>query len=183
MAYLTESQLDQYSVSLEMIKTASTFIVESRAAAEISVFLSHSHADEKRVRGLVNLLSKQGIKLYVDWLDHSMPKQTNRETATRIKTQIKNNDVFMVLATVNALASRWVPWEVGVADSIKSQDTILIVPVADKSGQFEGNEYLQLYKRLVISNAGAPSVFNPGDTQNGTRFDAFAKNTRKIIYG
>jgi len=183
MAYLTELQLEQYAVSPEMTKTAGAFIKESKSAAELTVFLSHSHADEKRVRGLINLLAKLGIKLYVDWLDHTMPKHTTRETASKIKAQIKSNDVFMLLATTSALASRWVPWEVGVADSIKPLDTIVVVPVADKSGRFEGNEYLQLYKRLVIATDGHPAIFNPGDTQNGSRFDAFARNTRKIIYG
>lgn len=183
MAYLTEQQLEQYADSADMTKSASINITENKSLAEITIFLSHSHADEKQVRGLIKLLAQRGIKIYVDWLDHSMPTKTNRSTATRIKDKIKSNELFMLLATKNALSSRWVPWEVGVADSIKHLDTILVIPVADKSGRFAGNEYLQLYKRLVISTNGIPSIFNPNETENGSGFEKYAKNARRIILG
>jgi hypothetical protein len=48
--------------------------------------------------------------------------------------------------------SHWVPWEIGVADQIKTLANIGIVPVTDKHGNFEGNEYLQLYRRIELDN-------------------------------
>jgi len=89
--------------------------------------------------------------VYVDWQDSDMPKATNRETAEKIKKQIAKNEFFLVLATNNALSSRWVPWEIGVADQVKANhDKMGIIPVVDDSGQFKGNEYLQLYKRITL---------------------------------
>ena len=79
-----------------------------------------------------------------------MPRITNKETALRIKEKIKELDLFMLLATENALKSKWCPWELGVADSVKNWEEILIIPVADPSGEFKGNEYLQIYRHLRI---------------------------------
>jgi len=130
-------------------KSASeTYIKKSKQEAEVTVFLSHSHKDKELVEGFIQVLDEQGISVYVDWNDTEMPRITNGETAIRIKEKIKELDLFMLLATENALSSRWCPWELGVADSSKDWKKILIIPVADKSGKFKGNEYLRIYRFL-----------------------------------
>ena len=62
------------------------------------------------------------------------------------------------------MASKWVPWEVGVADQIKGEESILVVPVADDYGQFDGSEYFQLYRRVVPAEVGGYGVFQPAQT-------------------
>ena len=52
------------------------------------------------------------------------------------------------LATRNSTESRWCPWEIGYADAVKDYERILIVPTEDDSGNWYGNEYLQLYKKI-----------------------------------
>lgn len=47
-----------------------------------------------------------------------------------------------MLCTGNAIQSRWVPWDVGIADTQKAFGKILIAPVADNQGRFNGSEYL-----------------------------------------
>jgi hypothetical protein len=54
----------------------------------------------------------------------------------------------MILATQQAFASKFVPWEIGIADEIKGEKFILLIPVTDSGGRFQGNEYLQLYNHL-----------------------------------
>ena len=60
---------------------------------------------------------------------------------------------FLFLATANSMASRWCPWELGYADGHKSLDRIAIVPTFDGTTT-HGNEYLQLYRRVDVTNAG-----------------------------
>lgn len=130
----------------------------------IPVFLSHSHKDSELVDGVINLLSKIfKSKIYVDWKDSSMPSMTNRETALRIKDKISTLNFFIVLATANAIRSRWVPWEIGIADSKKDVKKIIIFPLADQTGKFEGSEYLQLYPSIRLSISNTFQYFGPND--------------------
>jgi hypothetical protein len=143
--------LKGYASDNSMIVKASLNIQKEALTGIKTIFLSHSHQDEVLVKGFITYLGILGIKIYVDWQDSDMPKATNRETAEKIKKQIVRNDFFLVLATKNALNSRWVPWEIGVADQIKTNhDKIGIIPVVDETGVFKGNEYLQLYKRITL---------------------------------
>ena len=135
-----------------------------------TVFLSHSHKDRDYALGLKGLIEGQGGQLYIDWLDEEMPPITNKETADRIRGKIGECDIFMFLATPNSMTSRWCPWEIGYADGKKPIDSIVIVPTKDDSGNFYGNEYLQLYRRLEPSQlrsfsaqpGGSPVVVRPG---------------------
>ncbi|MBI3869849.1 MAG: toll/interleukin-1 receptor domain-containing protein [Verrucomicrobia bacterium] len=165
MAYFTESQLESYAYSSDMIKQASRHLFEAKASGRISLFLSHSHKDRLKAKGLITFLGSQGMDVYVDWNDTDMPRETNRTTAERIRSKIQENLLFLVLATRNAMDSKWVPWEIGIADKTKGETRVLILPVADPSGNFHGNEYCQLYRRVIIADDGKAGVFEPDKTQ------------------
>lgn len=127
-----------------------------------SAFLCHSHKDQTLVKGLIALFKEAGIDLYIDWEDHSMPDTPNAETAKKIQEAITARDLFLFLATANAKASRWCPWEIGYADS--SRRRIFIVPTSDGTGTY-GNEYLQLYPKIDIGRNETRSglaLFNAG---------------------
>jgi len=167
MAFLSESLLRKKS--REFTKAASKYFSEDEYQAQITVFLSHSHKDKEVVEGLIELLAEQGFYIYVDWNDRNMPRITSRETAIRIKEEIENLQLFFFLATENGLDSKWCPWELGIADSLKNRDDILIIPVADPYGQFKGNEYLQIYKHLEITYDNISYVVKPGFTKTGRK--------------
>lgn len=150
MSFLTESQLDYYRKTSSFQKRARSNLKSFGLLADLSIFLSHSHKDKQLVEGFVNYLASLGISVYVDWKDTSMPPITNGATADKIKERIRKDDLFMMLATENACNSKWVPWEVGVADEIKGRDGVVVIPVKDPNGRFHGNEYLQLYQRLEV---------------------------------
>ena len=178
MPYFTEQQLESFADSNDLEKRASQFINFSMASANLSIFLSHSHEDRKRARGIVKHFASLGIEVYVDWNDSNMPRETNRETAEKIKSKIDENMLFMVLATQNALQSKWVPWEIGVADKTKGEARVLVIPVADPAGNFSGSEYLRLYRRVMIADDGKDGVFEPEKTQGDyltTYFNKFTK--------
>ena len=124
-----------------------------RAGLQKSAFLCHSHHDSALAEGLQAILAEQGVALYIDWQDATMPPVPNRETASRLQQRIRACDWFLFLATANSMASRWCPWELGYADGHKSLDRIAIVPTFDGTTT-HGNEYLQLYRRVDVTNAG-----------------------------
>lgn len=162
MSYLTEGQLRDYSNRLRYDRIALANTKSRDVHAQVTIFLSHSSKDRELAQGLVYYLASLGIAVYVDWNDSDLPRVTNRETADKLKAQIKSNSLFMILATDNALESKWVPWEIGIADQCKDEQSILLVPVADASGRFDGAEYLQLYRRVESAAAGGFGVFPPG---------------------
>ena len=147
---------------------------EARAAGYQTAFLSHSHVDRELAKGLARRLEEAGWRVYVDWEDSTMPSSPNRETAAKIKTKIIEHYWFLFLATQNSMTSRWCPWEIGYADGKKPIDRIIIIPTRDDAGSTHGNEYLQLYRRLDVSDRGALAVWQPGMMHDGE----FVENLR-----
>lgn len=175
MSYFTEQDLENIANSNEMQKNARRYLYESFSGAALSVFLSHSHLDKKLVQGWIWKLAAQGINMYVDWNDSMMPRETTRATAEKIKQKIEECNLFVVLATNAALNSRWVSWEIGVADKTKGENNVLIAPVTPKHGNWNGNEYLQLYRTIQLfdsgSSQGLPGVIRPASRQGPTFAD------------
>ncbi|MBN8489062.1 MAG: toll/interleukin-1 receptor domain-containing protein [Burkholderiales bacterium] len=126
-------------------------------------FLCHSHLDKELAEGLQVWLAEQGVDLYIDWKDSTMPETPDRETALRIQRRIVECDWFLFLATSNSKASRWCPWELGYADGKKHLSQIAIVPTSDGRGTY-GNEYLQLYRRLDSNSLNQLYLHEVGPT-------------------
>ena len=139
---------------------------EARRLRYNTAFLCHSHQDSVYVKGLLTLLRESGWNIYVDWLDPSMPSTPNRETARSLRLRIDQADFFLFLATPNALASRWCPWELGIADGKKAHDRILVIPTR-RGSTYYGNEYVELYRRMDVAEGGDLAVWSPSDRQNG----------------
>lgn len=179
MAYLTESQLRDYASRLRYDSTVVANAKSYASLAQTTIFLSHSSKDRTIAQGLVFYLASLGTTVYVDWNDSDLPRVTNRETAEKLKGKIKENSLFMILATRNALESKWVPWEVGVADQCKGDYAMVLVPVADASGRYDGAEYLQLYRHVEAAAAGGFGVFPPGQT-NGVLLENHVRSFASI---
>lgn len=125
--------------------------VSSNKINKKSVFLSHSHFDKTIVQKIGLLFNSMNAELYIDWMDNSLPKLTNTITAQLIKRKISECDNFLFLATYNGLRSKWCNWELGIADTLK-YERMAILPIESKSGKWEGNEYLNLYPEMIISD-------------------------------
>jgi hypothetical protein len=144
----------QYDLRNAAARNISLKHQNSRIFGQKTGFLCHSHKDRDLALGLQQWLKEQGMELYIDWLDSSMPDSPDGRTADRIRTVIKGADVFLYLATNNSMASRWCPWELGYADGVKRAEQVAVVATRDASGNYYGNEYLQLYRRIDQSTAG-----------------------------
>lgn len=159
MSYITESILHDYTRDYVKKRYYRGNVVLQKSSAQKTIFLSHSHKDKILAEGLIDYLATLGIKVYVDWNDSGMPRITDRTTANRIKEKIKENTFFLILASENAMTSRWVPWEIGVADQIKDANKMAIVPVVkNNDDEFKGNEYLQLYRRIILDEIGKDRI-------------------------
>lgn len=134
-------------------------LTESRrrqSFATKKIFLSHSHKDADLVRAAIAFLLNQGYEIYVDWLDPEMPTVTSAKTASLIKTKIKDNDKFVVLLSSSAKDSKWVPWELGYADGVKSMSDIAILPILrNTTDSFSGIEYMDLYPKIGVDVIGS----------------------------
>lgn len=70
----------------------------------------------------------------------------------------------MILATNRALESKWVPWEIGIADSQNGMGNVAVIPIEDTGTTWKGSEYVGIYARVERANDGKLGVFEPGKT-------------------
>jgi hypothetical protein len=123
-----------------------------------SIFLSHCHLDKKIIPKIALLFNKIDVDIYIDWMDHTLPKVTDKETASAIRKKIEHCNRFLFLATAGSLGSKWCNWELGIAYSIKPESELAILPIESKSGMWKGNEYLQLYPEMQIKTSNLDTI-------------------------
>jgi len=151
--FITKSQLKSYverkegtlNKTFAILEAKLSKAVKTRNQFESSVFISHSHKNSDLVEYLVALLTKLKIEVYVDWMDDELTYPPSSKTAVKIKNMIDVNKKFILLATNEGIESKWCNWELGIGDVHKYIDHIALLPVADNSGNWIGNEYLRLY--------------------------------------
>ena len=187
MAIITKSELRKYrwkSINESIGLRSSPFSGSpfSDYSREKKIFLSHKHTDKEYVFYLKKLLAELEINLYVDWLDGSMPEHTNAETAREIKDKIEEMDKFILLATDDAIHSRWCNWELGLAHNTKfDKDKLALFPVRQDGSNWSGSEYMQLYPVIEYQNGSNRNtrnqyikkgyyVFYPEDNQGNRRY-------------
>lgn len=116
-----------------------------------ATFLSHSSQDTELVVGAIRLLEGHGATVYIDKKDPVLPPYTNKNTAKGLKERIHQSRKFVLLASKNSKDSRWVPWELGIADEAKGLTRVAILPAVDQQSDtgWSNWEYLGLYDRIV----------------------------------
>lgn len=116
-----------------------------------TVFLSHSSKDEEYLPAVISILEDHGGHVYVDNEDDRLSSTPNRETAEILRGTVRFCRRFVLFVTTNSKDSRWIPWELGLADGEKGQHPVALFPTADKSYEqtWAETEYLGLYQRIV----------------------------------
>lgn len=147
----------------ESRKDFSSFLVHD--STRVSVFISHKHSDLPELKGLIGFLEKEyNCSCYIDSNDYDMPFVTNGETAKRIKEKIVNSKKFILLATVDAIDSKWCNWELGFGDAHKlKNDNIALIFINSTDSYSYGNEYMENYPYIVYRT-------NNDQYSDGTRF-------------
>jgi TIR domain len=184
MSYYTISEIRSYSNNVRYPVNENA---NRLGKQKTTIFLSHSHADSDIIKEIVAFFLALDIYIYVDWLDPSMPAITSVETAKRIKSKIKQCDKFVVLLTENSKNSKWVPWELGWADGVKTFGDIAIFPVLRTvHGDFKGVEYMEIYPKIQEGNLEGrrrPAVFPPTEiSTNGKWLTDSWIHQRNLIF-
>jgi hypothetical protein len=153
MSIITESKLKEYRPSTKSYQTTNSILTQFKNESKLfktKIFLSHKHDEVQELEGAIAFLKSFGVEVYVDWLDDGMPKTTSGLTAVRIKEKIKDNHKFILLATEEAIKSKWCNWELGLGDAAKYIDHIAILPIKKEYSDFTGSEYLQIYPYIEL---------------------------------
>lgn len=147
--YITFGELENRRINIS--NESMRIIAKSEHQENKNIFLSHSSKDEKYLSSIIDLLQEYGGKVYIDKLDKDLPNTTNHETAVKLKDRINSIDKFILFATKNSKESKWMPWELGIADGIKKYYDIAILPSAENSSEenWAEQEYLGIYKKIV----------------------------------
>jgi len=151
MRYFNESdgQMFKKSIILE------SYSFEKRASNQsFDVFLSHSSKDKGILPSIINFLSQYGVNVYIDKSDKELPKETSAETGEILKNRIREAKKFIVLVSQNSKDSKWIPWELGIADVKRQIENMAILPTVQNNSApvWPKQEYLGLYPRIVLHN-------------------------------
>ena len=152
--YITFDELKKearQSFSEASIESFKNIIAKSESQENKNIFLSHSSKDKEYLPYVISVLENYGGNVYIDKLDKSLPSNTNHKTAVKLKDRINTIDKFILFATKNSKDSKWMPWEIGIADGIKDYKNIAILPSSEN--MYEENwaeqEYLGIYQKIV----------------------------------
>jgi len=132
----------------------------------------HSRADRSE---------RHGAYVYIDKKDESLPPTTSRATAAILRGRIKQCRKFILLMTKNSKESRWMPWELGLADGYKTTGHLATFPTVDTSTDHKRveREYLGLYDRVVFGQfkGQSSSVFmvSNQETNEGTELSQWLR--------
>ncbi|RAI62150.1 hypothetical protein DOZ80_31410 [Pseudomonas fluorescens] len=147
---ITAAELKRFSVNVSR-STQETLIKSMTRSEPTSTFLSHSSKDKELVFGAMKVIQNHGGLPYIDEIDPEMPPYTTEATADLLKQRIRETKRFVLLTTPNSKDSRWVPWELGIADGVKGLSKIALFAASDTTDndQWTSSEYLGLYRRIV----------------------------------
>jgi len=147
---ITPSELRQFGPTLTT-ESLSVIAKAESSSPVASTFLSHSTKDQDLLPGVISLLERHGGRVYIDKRDPSLPAITSTETGAKLRTKIAQCKRFVLFATVNSKDSRWVPWELGLADGNRGAAQVAVLPSADTSetATWVDQEYLGMYRRIV----------------------------------
>lgn len=149
--YPTRGDLLRFAAELNQSEQISVRKTAEDRSPEGATFLSHSSKDQELVVGAVRLLTGHGATVYIDKKDPALPPYTSKDTAIGLKKRIQQSRKFVLLASKNSKDSRWVPWELGIADQAKGLSKVAVLPTVESQADVTWSswEYLGLYDRIV----------------------------------
>jgi len=101
--------------------------------------------------GVVRILENHGATVYLDKKDSTLLSKRPREIAIVLRERISSCKKFIVFASINIKDSKWVPWELGLADGYKKPRNVCLFPAPDSKSEYKWTEqeYLGIYDRIV----------------------------------
>lgn len=171
MAYYTASDLRQRAGGITASAARSKLSHMAKpAAGAYDVLLSHSVRDAVSVLGLKKELEAERLTVYADWLEDPDLDRSNVTpfTAKKLRERMRMCRTLVYATSKNALASRWMPWELCYFDGRHGPSRVAICPILEGAGSYAGEEYLGVYKRVEkIRHLGSlrPFAVKPSRTE------------------
>lgn len=127
------------------------FLDAHASRREYNTFLSHSSDDDELLPGVITILENHGADVYIDDGDERLPENTTPMTARLLKDSINECRRFVLFVTPNSKNSRWIPWELGLGDGMKTTFSVALFPSAENwyETEWSEQEYLGLYQRII----------------------------------
>lgn len=120
-----------------------------------NLFLSHSLSDVAPAKDAIAILQAHGASVYIDIEDGGLKvASSSSDIATRLRNAIDACKRLVVIVTENTHTSRWIPWEVGLADAFSGTSRVALLPLKQLSSASElwiKQEYFDLYARIERS--------------------------------
>lgn len=154
MEFLSESYFKQAASRIELYeqrKFSDSAGRDRSLTAKFDVFLSYNIADLEVVKNIFYVLSKKGLKVYLDCVvDPDMKRcETDKQTAERLRNRLMNSKSLLYAQSPSAGQSNWMPWELGVVDG--HTHNCFIMPVTKDAQQVTPRrEYLALYPYVKL---------------------------------
>ena len=82
------------------------------------MFLSHRSSDRSQIVQIKDMLNKQGLNVYVDWVVDNValePTKYNEHTWPVLQQRLLQSKEFLYVHTVNCKESQWIPREIEYA--------------------------------------------------------------------
>jgi hypothetical protein len=126
-----------------------------KAASALSgasdLFLSHSAKDKGGLlNGAIAILGENGASVYADVLDPEAKQLSPDVFGGFFSQAISDTGRLVVLVTRQTTASRWVPWELGLAHGMHSAARVAVWPVKNpgENESWAQQEYFAIYPRI-----------------------------------
>lgn len=119
---------------------------------EFDFFISHSFQDQETIEKLMKLFDNNGFKTYTDWNDNQLDRSNvTKGTALILKERLNCSKGLIYAYSTSSKVSKWVNWELGLADGGNKYVFVLPIGDIDNDEDFTGEEFLQIYDQIVIS--------------------------------
>lgn len=129
----------------ELMDFISKFQIESDKA--FNVFLSHRTLDRELIIKVKNLLNKQNLSVYVDWMidkDGLNPVKFDENTWPILQHRMRHCDKFLYIHTKNCYESEWIPKEIDYAKEIGIPMEVFNVDGASEDSNTIGLKHIDL---------------------------------------
>ena len=134
---------------------------DSHADSKFDVFLSYNIRNIDAVKAIYYVLTKKGLKVYLDCIVDPQMKRDDcgKSTATLIRKRLMNSKSLLYAQSPSAGQSNWMPWELGVVDGHTHK--CFIMPVtADAKQVTSRREYLSLYPYVKPDYYNTMKIFS-----------------------
>jgi len=148
------------------------------------IFLSHSYLDKEEIASLKIFLESFKLSVYVDWIDDHQLNRENvtKETAVRIRERMKNCKSLIYAFSENSINSKWMPWELGYFDGLKTR--VAVLPISNSiTDNFRGTEYVGMYPYIThnkISGSLDEALWIRENTNKYVIIDSWLKGQNPI---